>query len=114
MLKIITKEEYWNLLSDVIKLSMQVSCETDADVFIDFAGHVDQLGIRYHKEGWKKDNMGESLFHSYIYNNDDIPFEGEIIENIYLHDGKRPIDIDMEKLQQIKDKFILLLQEVSQ
>lgn len=40
---------------EIMKLAAQVSTTTTADVFVEYSGHVDQLAVRIHPDGFEGD-----------------------------------------------------------
>ena len=43
------------LVLDIMQLGVEISKNTKTDVFVDYAGHVDQLLVRIYEDGWRKD-----------------------------------------------------------
>lgn len=43
------------LVLDIMKLGVEISQNTTADVFVDYSGHVNQLSVRIYVGGWEKD-----------------------------------------------------------
>ena len=54
------------LVLDIMKLAVEISKNTEADVFVDYSGHVDQLSVRIYKGGWEK---GKEHYRKDIYLN---------------------------------------------
>ena len=40
------------LVLDIMRLSVEISKNTKTDVFVSYAGHVDQLSVRIYEDGW--------------------------------------------------------------
>lgn len=43
------------LVLDIMQLGVEISKNTETDVFVDYAGHVDQILVRIYVGGWEKD-----------------------------------------------------------
>ena len=43
------------LVLDIMQLGVEISQNTTTDVFVEYAGHVDQLRVLIYKGGWGKD-----------------------------------------------------------
>ena len=44
------------LVLDIMQLGVEISKNTKTDVFVNYAGHVDQLSIRIYEDGWENSN----------------------------------------------------------
>lgn len=52
------------LVLDIMQLGVEISQNTTTDVFVEYAGHVDQLSVRIYKSDWKK---GVEHYDRYVY-----------------------------------------------
>lgn len=41
------------VVGDIMVLGVKISNETDADVFVNFSGHVNEISVQIHTRGWK-------------------------------------------------------------
>lgn len=41
------------LVLDIMKLGVEISKNTKTDVFVEYAGHVDQLSVQIFENGWE-------------------------------------------------------------
>lgn len=66
------------LVLDIMQLAVEISKNTKTDVFVEYAGHVDQLGVRIYEDGWEN---REEYYDRYVYlNTETYQTEEDIIE----------------------------------
>jgi len=68
------------LVLDIMQLAVEISENTKTDVFVDYAGHVDQLRMRIYVDGWED---GKEHYSRNIYlNTNAYRVEEDIIETL--------------------------------
>lgn len=112
--KPITKQELLNKIAEITKLAVYITSETDADVFIDYSGHVDDFEITIYPDGWRRGGFIVNCDYknsTYIYNQGNLKFDGDYTKgNIYRY-SERGIDITMRCLDEMRSKLIELASE---
>ena len=68
------------LVLDIMQLAVEISENTKTDVFVEYAGHVDQLSVRIYEYGWRK---GKEHYDRYVYlDTDENRTEEDITETL--------------------------------
>ena len=50
-----------DLIVEIMRLALKVNRETSSDVFFEFHGHVNSIGVQIHYGGWKADKDSDYL-----------------------------------------------------
>jgi len=53
-------------IASLVKLSMQITEDTDHDMFFDYSGHVNQFSVDIHIGGWDTNRNRKEIFQRYI------------------------------------------------
>ena len=73
------------LVLDIMQLGVEITENTEADVFVNYSGHVDQLSVRIYEDGLGK---GKAPYRKDIYLNTEVYRTEEVIirnlEEIYV------------------------------
>lgn len=51
------KKEICQLIGEITSLAVLITEKTEIDIFVDYAAHVGELGIRVYPEGWSDDEV---------------------------------------------------------
>ena len=59
------------LILEIEELALNISTQTEHDVIFNYSGHVQNIDIRYYKNGWKEDKKGIKISDIYLDINED-------------------------------------------
>jgi len=54
------------LILEIEELALNISSNTEHDVIFNYSGHVQNIDIRYYKNGWKEDKKGIKILDMYL------------------------------------------------